>query len=434
MNRKSALTSLFGNQTLVACLLIWLGSSIILGGLSPVIVIATALLLAFKRRYLELFIGFAFLLFVADSRQDIFVFAKNSRDVYAVIMTLCIVFDKQFPIYRKFYNYFLPFFLIAVLALFFSPTIVLGGLKTISYLLIILIVPNFVIHIYELYGSIFFKQLLSLGFVILTIGIILSFVNPGFVHLGGRYNGLLGNPNGMGLFVLLITILFEVLYTNNKDEFISQGRIFFLGVAFISIILSGSRTALMGLAIFFVLRYTIRVSRALTFVSLILAVAFIPLIMQYLPLIIQELGLAEFARLDSLQDMSGRAVAFEFSWAQIQNNFWMGKGFGYSEFLFSQWKEYLSDLGHQGGTHNTYLTVWLDTGLFGVLCFVGAWIGIFKKAFSVSSLALPVGCTVIFTTIFESWLSASLNAFTIILLIIVTILTIPHLTNEFEYE
>src|SRR5690606_19570782 len=98
-------------------------------------------------------------------------------------------------------------------------------------------------------------------------------------------------------------------------------------------------------------------------------VASYELIMQQLPFIVIGLGLEEYFRIDTLMEGSGRVVAWDFAWHHIGKNFYFGSGFDYTNELYHKNYAYLSQLGHQGNAHNSYLTLWLDTGLIGLLLY-----------------------------------------------------------------
>jgi O-antigen ligase len=127
-------------------------------------------------------------------------------------------------------------------------------------------------------------------------------------------------------------------------------------------------------------------------------------------------------RLDTFSTLSGRSVAWEFAWQQIQTDFFIGKGFSYTEYIYKINYDYLSMLGHQGAAHNSYLTFWLDTGLIGLILFlIGLGITFFKAS-KLSPLAMPLLYAVLLSNNFESWITASLNPFTIQLLIILSVI------------
>ena len=125
-------------------------------------------------------------------------------------------------------------------------------------------------------------------------------------------------------------------------------------------------------------------------------------------------------------------VAWQFGWEQIQLNFWWGKGFGHEEYIYyygdNQLK--LNLLGHDGASHNSYIAMWLNTGLVGLCLFYSVFLGKFLKASKNSVLAFPVLFATLFSANFESWLMGSLNPYTILLIISLTVMT----SDEFNQD
>ena len=80
-------------------------------------------------------------------------------------------------------------------------------------------------------------------------------------------------------------------------------------------------------------------------------------------------------------------------------------------------------MGHHGGVHNSYLTMWFNTGIVGVLVFFRSYFLIFLKANKRAPFAFAIMFSSMFSVMYESWLTGSLNPFTIILLIIITVIT-----------
>ena len=104
----------------------------------------------------------------------------------------------------------------------------------------------------------------------------------------------------------------------------------------------------------------------------------------------------------------------------------------YEEYLYMINRHALSALGHQGGVHNTFLALWLNTGIIGlVLWLVGLFRTIFK-AVAISYTALPFLYTVLFSAFFEAWLMGSLNPYHITMLLILAV-TITD-TKDFAVE
>jgi O-antigen ligase len=139
--------------------------------------------------------------------------------------------------------------------------------------------------------------------------------------------------------------------------------------------------------------------------------------------IIEFFQLQEFFRVESLEEGSGRTIAWAFAWQEIQNYYFVGGGFGHDENVMRPNYWWMSKEGHQGGVHNSYLSMWFDTGILGVVLYFVAFAGNIFKAMRQNYLALAFGISILFNITYESWLVASLNPFTIIFLIILTIFT-----------
>jgi O-antigen ligase len=80
-------------------------------------------------------------------------------------------------------------------------------------------------------------------------------------------------------------------------------------------------------------------------------------------------------------------------------------------------------MGHQGNIHNSWLTIWLDTGLIGLILFCVGWLVNFVRAARFTPLVWAVFFGILLSASVESWMVASLNPFTIQLVIILTLLS-----------
>ncbi len=399
--------------------------------MGPVIYIylpTTLIFLRARNQYLEMLIGFFFMLILSDSRVYSLGFAKNAKEIYIIILALYLLTDREnFTPFNKFYTRFIPFFLIALACLLNAPTdnIFNSCEKITSYFFLLLVVPNYVQRAYLDKGKEFFKALIYFATLILLIGFVFKYLSPGIVTRESRYEGLFGNPNGLGLFSLLLFLLFSVVLEFFPDLFQRREKIVIYSAIILSVILSGSRGSLFGLIIFLSFSYFYKTS---FFIGSSLAVIFLVsynYITTHLPELITSFGLENYFRLNTLEDASGRFVAWRFTWQHIQESFWLGRGFEYTNYLFNI-PEYVVSLqaaGHFGNIHNSYLTLWLDTGLIGLSAYIIAFVGYFIKALKKTKLALPLMFAAVFSSFYESWLTASLNPFTIILFIILSILT-----------
>ena len=113
-----------------------------------------------------------------------------------------------------------------------------------------------------------------------------------------------------------------------------------------------------------------------------------------------------------------------------------GRGWAYDEhWILGPIQETLKLLNHQGGVHNVYLILWLNTGVVGLLIYLSSLIHLFFRAAKNSGLALPILFACLFVANFEPWLAASLNPFTIQFIICISvILHIPEINYEERVE
>lgn len=383
--------------------------------------------------YSELIIGFFFILILSDSHQLSLSFATDIKNLYITLLGLFLLFDtKEFNPFDKLYQKFIPFFLIALLCLINSETFLVGLEKTLSYLLLLIIVPNYILSSYRKDGESFLISLIWLGTFILLTGFVLIFINRDIVYLKDRYCGILGNPNGLGIFTFMFFLVVSVISNYYPNLFERKENIIIYSSIILSIIQCGSRTALIAILIFLFFKYFYKISPFLGFILFLIILIAYQLITDNIEYIIISLGLQKYFRLDTLESGSGRIIAWTFAWEQIQPHFFFGKGFHYTDYLFKKNYTTLSMMGHQGNAHNSYLTFWLDTGLVGLVLYMRGFLLSFFKAAKKTIIAIPIMYAVLFSVFFESWLSASLNPFTIQLIIILTLITSDEFNKKIE--
>lgn len=384
----------------------------------------TLLLLKKKERYAELFIGFLFILILSDSRQHFLRFAAQIKDIYLIILAIFFFLEiNKFKPLNKIFTVFVPFFSLVFLLVFISPNPWLTFQKTFSYCLLYLIVPNYIVMLYRQNGIKILKDLLYFISIIIIVGLILKVFSSSIVSFGERYNGIFGNPNGLGIFCIL-SFLFLILISGIEKDILSrQEKLLIYSVIFFSIYLCGSRTAIFSVLLFLILARFYKMSPLLGFSIFISGILVYLIIETNLVGILNSLGMEEFLRTETLEAGAGRFVAWNFAWEKIQKNFFFGRGFAYDEYIFTLYKETLSFLGHQGGTHNSFLSFWMNSGITGLILYFSAFLILFLSAAKKNPLVFPILFSVLFSITFESWLIASLNPFTIFFLIILTVLT-----------
>lgn len=418
-------------------LLLWviigIYGDVLVYGFIPLILI----LFRMNERYQEIFLGFVLILILSDNLEPQMAFAKTFKNLNIVLLFAFFISDiNNFKPVNRLFVSFIPFFLMAIFCLTFAgPNFSSGIQKTLSYILLFISVPNYVVRIYKEQGVDFLKNLLFLLLTLIIVGFLLRFIslNIAFSH-GGRFRGLFGNPNGMGIFCILVFVLFSVVNAKYDEAFSRTEKWIFYGVIFVSVYLTGSRTALLAIVLFIIFKYAYAYSPFIGFFLFMISL----LITEYLSVnfisIIRSLGLSSYFRLDTLDQGSGRLIAWEFAWQNIKKSMMVGQGFAYDEFLMRANAGELTKLGHEGGVHNTYLIIWLNTGLIGLLLFLRGIVVMFIQASKNTTLAFPVLFTVLFSINFEPWLAASLNPYTILFLTILTIMTDSAFNDEVESD
>lgn len=398
--------------------------------------VLTFLLVLRTRDLTRIFIAFITMLIFSDSRSAVFGFAETAKIGVVVLLFLYVLmnFSEFRQTGNRLFVFFLPFLLWSVLASAWASVPLTAFQKSISYGLVFFLVPLVFQKASDNNRS-FQLELVYAFTLILSAGLLIHVVNPDFTSLVGRYRGLLGNPNGLGIF---LTVLFAVYYPIQRHYKIhteqTRFHYLFIGVFLLSLILTGSRTALIAIVLFYLFNRLRYLSNAFTIIVFIVLVLSYEYLLLQLPSVVSFLGLEEYFRIDTLEEGSGRFVAWNFAWQKVQDVFFVGGGFGHTEFVFQVFRDELSRLGHQGNAHNSYLTIWLDTGLIGVLLFAIGLVRSVVSALRTSSFTLPIVYAVLFSTYFESWLSASLNPFTSLFLIALTLLSTEYKSEEIDVD
>jgi hypothetical protein len=389
-------------------------------------VLPLVLLLLYRRGlYQEMFFGFFFILILSDSYEAHLLFAKSAKNIYISMLAMFLILKRsEFQPFNSIYKIFIPFFLISVYCLFYTETVAVSIQKTLSYFLLFLVVPNYFTRLYREYGSEILRNFVFFAATILIVSFIMILINRELVYpASGRYQGILGNPNGLGLLCFFAFILFTIVRQLHKNMFTPTEVIFIYSLVIVSLLLTGSRNSIIGVLIFVFFQKFYKINPFLGVLMVIVIGFLAELIGNNLSVIVSSLGLGDFFRVKSLENGSGRYVAWLFAWNHIQENFFIGKGFGYDEhYMRSNW-DLLSRMGHQGGVHNTFLTFWMDFGIIGLLIYLRSYFLVFIAAAKKTHFAFPVLFAVTFTAIFESWLVGSLNPHTILFLIILTVLS-----------
>jgi O-antigen ligase len=413
-------------------ILLWVGVAIYGGPLLFAVLPLSVFLMRSKELWAEMVFGFIVILVLSDMEKDMFPemrIVKTAKNTYLLSLAAILIIDqKKFLPSSKIFIIFLPFFIYSIFPMVFSNNLFVSIQKTLSYALIYLLVPNYIIFNFRISSWSFIKNLIWFIITILLSGIVI-FYGSELGYVQGRFRGLFGNPNALGIFSFLVIILFTTVNINNRSLFSKGQKIFMYAVILFSIILTGSRNSLVATGIFLVFQRFFSRSPFLGFIALLAAIGIGEAVSSNIEVIVTALGLEEYFRVETLEGGSGRYFAWQFAWGHIQDYFVFGGGFANDEYIFGKWRLYLEMMGHQGGAHSTYLSMWLNVGIVGLLIFLRSLFLVFIKAAKIAPVSLAILFSVLFSITYESWLVGSLNPFTILLLIIMTLVTEPEIVN-----
>lgn len=407
--------------------LIWVLAAVFAGPVVFALLPLSVFFIRSREMWPEMFFGFLLVLVLSDVAKDAFISMnvfKSAKNTYIVVLAVVFFLHREhFAPYARVFDIFLPFFLFSIIPLVFSNTILIGIQKTLSYALLYLIVPNYVLYNFRRSGWQFFRNLIWFMVIILLAGLITYLYGDWYSHVNGRFRGLFGNPNGLGIFCYLTLVLVTVAISINRDLFSIYQKVFIYGVILYFLFASGSRASTTSVLIFMVFHRLVARSPFLGFVLFLAAIGVGEVVSSNLPAIVEALGLEKYFRLRTLESGSGRYFAWEFAWTHIQEYFVVGGGFGNDEFIFRKHRFYLWRMNHQGGVHNSYLSFWLDVGIVGLLIYLRSFLLMFIKASKAVPMSLAVMFSTLFSIMYESWLVGSLNPFTIVLLTTMTMVT-----------
>ena len=373
-------------------------------------------------------LGLWFMMLLSDSRQYLFGFAQTVKPVVMLTVAFLVWSDRRYWLQINIHSAFIPFFIVSIISLLNSPVQFTSIQKMASYFLLLYVIPQLVLRLLITEKERLLKGLTAFGTLVLIVGLALKYVMPDLVIFQetGRFNGLLGNPNGLGIFSFVFFMLYMLIRKYNPEYFTPKEHWIILGAIATSLVFAGSRGGIFSALLFIAGYFLFQRSIILGFIVMISVFVSYQLVMANLETLISDFNLQEYFRIETLEKGSGRLEAYKFAWQQIQYNYWFGRGFGYTEYLMHKYADYFISKGHQGNVHNSYLTIWLDTGLIGLIAFIWGWLKNFYKASIYSPLIWAVLFGTLLTTTVESWLAASLNPFTIQLVIIVTLLSRPE--------
>lgn len=387
----------------------------------PVLVVGVYWVVKGKDEHLLIFL--LIVLIMGDSREWQLAFFKSLRIVMILLLFIrCINLISAGMIkFRRVFLLAIPFFIVATLGGLRSPQIGLSLAKMISYLLLIFAVLHFIPYMLRKTDGKILVDIIKLSIVVFVVGLSIRVLNPQMAYLGDRFRGIMGNPNGLGIYSTLVFPIYFV-YLNIYDD---SRRLVYVAVilCLLSTVLSGSRTALGTIGIFYILHFFHKKNALLTtgFYLMILPAGLIFLSTGGLESIVALFGLEDYLRVESLFTGTGRYLAWSLGITQIAQNPIIGRGFAWEEIYFHSISDFLVATEHQGGMHNSFLTFIMNNGYLGFLLFLVFLMYLMGKM-RAPLFGFPFAVAALLSSFFESWLNSSLNAFSIHFFIVIMIL------------
>jgi O-antigen ligase len=417
-------------------LVLWTIVGIISINAGVIFITATFILLLLKRFELEMLLGLLLMLVLSDNYY--LHFPGIVKPVLLVLLTAYMLLVGEIRTKAFLAKRFLPFFIFTICLWPLSDYLEISIQKNMAYILLFATVPPVFYHLYSKMKGKAIEFIAYFLLLILILNVVYRFYDPYFAYShGGRLRGFFGNPNGLGMFCFFSLLFFELARLFFKVEFTRMTRYIFYGVAFLLLVLTASRASIFATLIFYGFLFLSRYSIILAFASLFLFIGMFQYLVEPFVQLLIDLGLGESLRLttegaEALETGSGRIVAWNFAWEQIQHNFFFGKAWAHEEELFHSEgiQTYLNALNHEGGAHNVFLIFWMNTGIVGLLLFFVPFVQTFVSVMKKSPLALPVLLASLFLAFFEPWLAAALNPYTIIVLMIMTALVYCNPEDE----
>lgn len=211
--------------------------------------------------------------------------------------------------------------------------------------------------------------------VVFLIGLSLIFLSPIKPFMGGRFFGLMGNPNGLGILSALVLpiSLWQFLETKKNSA------LFLFLAILVSLLLSGARgpinATIFGLGYFIYIR-----SKKHTPAAFFSWVSFILVFIWLIETSAKQLFKA-YARVESLSILGGRMEAWKVAINLFLEKPIFGYGFGVEDKIFAS-KKVVFHVHSGEYVHNSFLGISVQLGLLGfVIFFLPLFLLLFKELF-----------------------------------------------------
>lgn len=372
-----------------------------------------------RKRYEFIVLTFIVTLILANSKLVLFTGYAPLRAFYVLFMLAfsLIIMQRQGYIERK-VLYFFPFFIVALFAsILFSPDILNSILSVLSYLFLVIVVFTFIPYVVRRYELQLYEHLIVLFVLIAIISLLGGYILflESFIE-SGRLRGITGNPNSLALFCIM-AYPFVDYYDSKKGSISERGILIAKGVLILCLFFSGSRTGYASFIVYLLLSTFIFKGVSGRSVAVAVGLAGLLVLLNLESLVNFFPGLSDIIRPESLASASGRLPSWMVAIDQINQQPWLGSGFEYSKYYMPHFaKVHSLEAGSWHGVWNSYLAFLMGVGIIGLAAYSFFVFGLIKSS-SRSKMLIPILGLVLFSAMFESWMTSSLNIATPLFLI-----------------
>lgn len=410
------------NIQFIIMITLWVVSGMYGGPSYFLIVPASLMLLRMRNMHSEVLFGLLIITVLSDHWEPHLLWASNVKDIYLILMFGMFLFNtKDFSYKNMVIGPFLPYLIWIFVPLLRSPDAFVAFQKTISTVLFYSITPVWIMKALMEAREHFLKGAVLTMTALLVYGLFMAVILPESAYLSGRFRGVTGNPNSLGIICTVFFAMFTIIHVHYKELFKRWEVVFIYGVILLSVVLSGSRNTIFAILIFYSFSRFFKVSYLLGFTALVVLAVVYQVLITNLPAIIAALGLQEYMRVENLEDGSSRLIAWQFALSYLKRDFLIGHGIGYEVYFFQTYGSDLFFKYHVGNTHNSWLAIWLNTGIIGLILYASGLIYRFISFASRSVYVIPMLYSVMFSATFESWLAGVLSPYILLMLITLSV-------------
>ena len=430
--------------------------SLFLGKVIPLILLTSATLSVLNALWISIFMFYFWLknkrttaillahtvFILGDSREFWLSGIKPMRNIAMSMMFLLTIWDMIRGKYKfnTTFLYWIPFISWAIYGITLSPIMIDCGLRTLSYVFMLFITLHAVGYEYKNSQGLLVADWISFMNLVFIIGLVLLVIKPDWVILDiefiveaddARYQGIYGNPNGLGA---ACTVMYGFFIIERFTLKIFSKKYNNLSIALmgISLLLCGSRAGLLSILLFSVFYY---IENKSLIVRNVLKYVFIPLggvftylfgfkIILAIPFLAERLRLSEGMGFEEATSGRGQVWKFLFTmgrFSKIDEWIWVGRGFFFDSYFFQSLVLKYENLPRQyAAAFSGLVSLTMNHGIIGLILFFLTHIMVYRQM-KIKGIALSIFMLMFFSSIFEGWIISSLNAFSFVYYSVVAI-------------